>query len=422
MIKPETVRSTKEQADIALTVLAMDYLHTGVGQFFLVTGDQDFIPLISRLRRDGRKVTVVYGDPGKLSGELRQILTTPGLDSVDIAEVTTLRDRKTDTGCRSLLGMLELQRRGYILGGREKGERTTLLAQWAVIENDDESQYWSLVDTVAEKVLRIDAAFPGKGGEWLPKSATRTYLRLTPEHLADIDAADHVIRRLSSRPRGLTIGSLRTGPFRVDNGTLLDRVLDGLLVIGLMRREADGTFSLVGQPLQLGYLEQLWRVYAGLTAECYRRSAASIPFGQLESLLGRRGIGQGPGTDQRAASRIKEAIAYAKAAGAIDVVAVGGRRHAMAPDNALSRLFEHAYHSLYAAFSGRLGDAVTEGEVFTRMEADDDARTVPLFGYDMRDRQRLLRILAQSQLVMWRDRHVTIAKSGWGDAGLALRR
>src|SRR6266699_347615 len=57
LIDPELVRSTKEQADILLTVLAMDYLHAGVGNFILVTGDQDFIPLITRLHRDGRKAT-----------------------------------------------------------------------------------------------------------------------------------------------------------------------------------------------------------------------------------------------------------------------------------------------------------------------------------------------------------------------------
>src|ERR1700737_1248632 len=72
MIEEELVRSTKEQADILLTVLAMDYMHAGVGHFFLVTGDQDFIPLITRLHREGRKVTVVYGDSHRLSREMRR--------------------------------------------------------------------------------------------------------------------------------------------------------------------------------------------------------------------------------------------------------------------------------------------------------------------------------------------------------------
>jgi NYN domain len=416
LIEPEPVRSTKEQADILLTVLAMDYLHAGVGKFFLVTGDQDFIPLIGRLHRDGRNVTVIYGDPSRLAGELRQILTTPGLESIDIAEVTALRERKADTGCRSLLGLLELQRRGFILGGKEKGDRTALLAQWGVLENHDESQYWSLVGALTEKVVRSDAAVM-VSGEWLPKNATRTYLHFTPERLADITAIDHAVRRISSRPKGMPIGSLRTGPFQTDDGAMLDRALDALRAVELVRLGADDVFSMSGPLLPLGYLEQVWRVFAGLSAECYRRRVASIPFSQLAPLLARRGIGQGP--DQRAAGRINDAINYAKSAGVIDVVSVDRRRHATATGSALCRPFELAYHELYRAFSTRLDDPVPQAEVLSTMEGKDSGRSVPLFGFDQRDRHRVLRILSQSQLVVWRDEHVTFKQSGWGDAGPA---
>ncbi|MBF6302056.1 NYN domain-containing protein [Nocardia amamiensis] len=419
MIKAEQVRSTKEQADILLTVLAMDYLHAGIGHFFLVTGDQDFIPLISRIRGAGRKVTVIYGDRARLSRELQRVLTGPGLDSVDIAEVTKLRERKADTGCRSMLGLLELQRRGYILGGKEKGERTAVLNEWGILENVDETQYWSLISTATEKVTRPDAAFPDNG-KWSPRSAVRTYLKLGSEDLADITAVDQAIRWISSSTRGLTMSGLRVGPFRTDDGSLLERALDALLAIRLIRKAADGTLSLVGPPLQLGYLEQLWRVFAGVTAECYRRSSATIPFNQLEPLLARKGVGQGK--DQRAASRIKEAVNYAKAAGVVDVVAVDGRRHVLAPHSPLSQSFEQAYHAFYAAYHDRLGEQLSEDEVIALMEAQDETRAVPYFGYELRDRQRFLRVLAQSQLLTWRDKQIVVTRSGWGDAGLALYR
>ena len=45
LIEPEHVGSSKEQADILLTVLAMDYLYADTGVFFIATGDQDFIPV-----------------------------------------------------------------------------------------------------------------------------------------------------------------------------------------------------------------------------------------------------------------------------------------------------------------------------------------------------------------------------------------
>lgn len=419
MIEPEEVRSVKEQADIALTVLAMDYLHADAGHFFLVTGDQDFIPLITRLHSAGCQVTVIFGDRSRLSHELRQVLTGPGLESVDIGDLTPLRERPPNTGGRALLGLLELQRRGFILGGKETGQRTALLREWGLIENDDETQYWSLVKTITEKVPRNDAAYPGGGGRWLPRSASRTYLRLSAEQVTDIVAADHAIRWVSSRGRGLTMAGLRTGPFRLDDGALLDRTLDALLAVRLMRRDADETFSLVDKPLKLGYLEQLWRVFAAVNAECYRRRAATIPFNQLESLLTRRGVGQGE--DQRAASRIREAVNYAKAAGVVDSVAVNERRHVLVPHSPLSRPFEQAYHELYAAFADRIDQPVHEAEVLGAMEACDETRAVPHFGFDLRDRQRVLRILTQSQLITWKDRSVTIAKSGWGETGLELR-
>lgn len=418
LIEAETVRSTKEQADILLTVLAMDYLYAGVGQFFLVTGDQDFIPLISRLHQDGRKVTVVYGDPSRLSSELRQVLTTPGLESIDIADVTPLSDRKTDQSGLSLIGLLELQRQGRILGGRETGERTAMLARWRIIDNDDQSQYWSLVDAMCEKVPRPNAAAPGGRNDWVPRSADRTYLKIDPERLSRIVAADHVLRRLSTRARGMTVSALRAGALDTDDGSAVSGALGALIAVGLVRKEADSTFALAGAPVPLGYLEQLWRVYAAVTAECYQRSAGSFPYGQLEPLLNRRGIGQGQ--EQRAAGRVRAAVSYAKAAGVIDVIAVDGRRHVIAPASELSRPFEQAYHWLYREFVDRTA-AIPDIEVFRAMEARDRYQTTPLFGFDQRDRSRVLRILAQSNVVVWHDGVVTFRRSSWGDAGLALR-
>lgn len=419
MIEGEQVRSTKEQADILLTVLAMDYLHQGIGHFFLATGDQDFIPLISRLRRDGRKVTVVYGDRNRLSRELRQVLKSPGLESVDIEDISTLRPIPTDTGCRPLLGMLELLRRGYILGGKEDGERTGLLNEWGIIETNDETRYWALVGSITEKVSRIDAAVRQRDA-WVPRPATRTYLKLSTAMVADIVAIDHAVRAISARPRGLSISALRTGPFRTDTGVLLDRVIDALSAAQIIHKEADGTFSLGGPPLKLGYLEQLWRVFAGVTAECHRRQAAALPFNQVQSLLARRGIGQAP--DQRAVGRIKQSLQYAKAAGVVDTIAIDAHRYMIAPVSRLSQSFEQAYYELYGALGDKLETDLDENEILTLMEERDESRTQPHFGFELRDRQRFLRILAQSQLATWQDKRITFVKSAWGEAGRGLQR
>jgi NYN domain len=417
LIDPEQVRSTKEQADIVLTVLAMDYLHAGIGKFVLVTGDQDFIPLISRLRQDGREVTVVYGDKARLSAELRQALSTPGVESLDIAEITTLHARKAETGYRGLLGLLELQRRGFILGGKENGQRTSLLQSWGVLENDDENGYWSLINTMTEKVTRTDAAVMDKG-EWLPVNATRTYLNLTPDRVAGISAIDFAIRFISARPKGLTIGGLRTGPLQADNGATLDRVLDALNGVQAVRKGADDAYSATGPGMPLGYLEQLWRVFAGVSAECYRLRTASFPYNKLAPLLNRRGIGQGK--DQRASGRIDEAIKYARAVGVIDAISVDRKRHVIPGSSNLCQPLEQAYHDLYRGFSGRIDTELHLAEVVDFMQARDGGRKVPLYGFVDRDRHRLLRVLAQSQLLGLLNDKVTFFRSGWGEAGAAL--
>jgi NYN domain len=416
-IEAEQVRSTKEQADIVLTILAMDYLHAGVGNFFLVTGDQDFIPLISRIHQDGRHVTVIYGDPNRLSANLRRALDTSGVESLDIAELTQLRERGVDTGLRSLLGLLELQRRGFILGGPEKGDRTNLLWRWGVLENQDEDQYWSLINDMTERIVRTDAAVKDKN-EWVPRNARRTYLRLTADRIADIMAIDFATRLISSRTNGLTLAGLRTGPFQTDNGTKLDRVLDALSAVEVIRKGADDVFSATDRGMQLGYLEQIWRVFAGLSAECYQLGKATIPFRRLEPLLNRRGVGLGK--DYRAQGKIKDAISYAQAAGVIDTVSVDRERHAKPINSSLSRQLELAYHELYRGFSERVGAELPAAEVMDFMEQHDNDRNLPVFGFGDRDRRRIVRILSQSQLLRSRNEKITVLRSRWGDAGLAM--
>ncbi|MFI9388098.1 NYN domain-containing protein [Kutzneria sp. NPDC052558] len=413
------VESRKEQADILLTVLAMDYLHAGVTHFVLVTGDQDFIPLIERLHRAGRKVAVIYGDSRKLSDEMTKVLNTPDLESLDIATVTVINPREPDTSSRSLLGLLELQRRGHILGGPERGDRVALLAQWHIVPNTDQNEYWSLANAMTERVTRTNAAMRGQDGQWTGQNRERTYLKISREQLADIVAIDYAIRQISGRVNGVAIGSL-TGPFQADDGRLADRALDALQTVGHIRQDAQGAFTVAEVPLQLGYLEQLWRVYACLTAECYWRKKASIPYNQLSSLLNRRGIGQGP--EQRSAGRIREAVNYAKATGVVDTVMADRSRHVIAPTSMLSRPFELAYHELYRLFHDRLGTPVPEMEFLEAMAKADNAKTVPLFGYDNRDRHRIVRVMAQSRLVAVNNNTVTVQRHPWGDAGVRLRR
>ena len=258
---------------------------------------------------------------------------------MDIDGLTTLVELPDDPGCRYLLGLLELQRRGHILGGRERGDRTALLAGWGVVQNQDQNQFWALIEKMTEQVNRRGAAVRD-GERWVARNANRTYLKLGDKQLSDITAIDFAVRRLSAQAHGVTVGGLRSGPFQTDSGVLLGWVLDALSAVELVQKGADDAYSMIGQGMPLGYLEQLWRVHAGLSAECYKRKVASIPDRHLASLLGRKGVGQGP--DQKAAGRIREAISYARCTGVTDVIAVDGERHALVTDSPLCRQFVQA--------------------------------------------------------------------------------
>ncbi|MBP2472254.1 hypothetical protein JOF53_001126 [Crossiella equi] len=409
-IKEESVRSTKEQADILLTVLAMDYLHQGVEQFFLVTGDQDFIPLISRLNQDNRKVTVVYGDPARLSVELRNTLANTGAEAVDIADVVDFTGPPGDHGARGVLGLLELQRRGFILGGQETGKRAGLLAGWGVLPNAEHNEYWSLTGVLTEKVQRLDAAVKGPDNTWLPKSAQRTCLRIDDAVWADIVAADHLVRLLAGRPQGVSYTALRSGPLATDDGSALDRVVDALLSIGLARRGADDRFTPGLEGLQLGYLEPLWRVYACVSEECFHRGRNGIPHERVENSLVKGGLGQG--REARSRHRVGEALKYAKSAGVIDTVAVQGKRQVITPVSGLTRPFERGYRELYRLLGTERTRSTTE--VLAVLEERDQGLATPLFGYGNRDRHRLLRILHQSRLLVWHNDTVRVNFSKWG--------
>jgi len=131
--------------------------------------------------------------------------------------------------------------------------------------------------------------------------------------------------------------------------------------------------------MPLGYLEQLWRVHAGLAAECYKGRVTSIPDHRLPGLLSRTGVGQGH--DQRAAGRIRETIRYARNAGVTDVVAVDGQRHVMVTNSPLCRPFEQAYRELYREYHPHEGEVMPESAVLDFMDRHDGSRSVPLFGF-----------------------------------------
>jgi hypothetical protein len=133
-----------------------------------------------------------------------------------------------------------------------------------------------------------------------------------------------------------------------------------------------------------------------------------------QSLLTTGGVGQGP--DQRSAGRIRETLEYARACGVIDSVAHNNSRHMISTHSPLCKPFDNSYGAIYRLMSDRAGQAIPEQEILDIMRQNDQDRTIPTFGYDNRDRHRILRILNQSRLIAWRDKKVTLFQHKWGEA------
>lgn len=413
-VKSEGVRTTKEQADILLTVLAMDYLHAGERDFVLATGDQDFVHLINRLRRDGAQVTVVYGDPAKLSPELSRTLANLGVENVDFAEISQLNDRTLDRSCRGLLALFELDRRGLWLGGAENGTRADLLAEWGILRAGDHSGYWALVEGHARKVMRYNAAKGVANGRFVPENRQRTYVEMTPTRSKELDAVDFLLRLISSRTRPVSITAMRAGPFVSDRGELLDEALDALLALRKIRRHADGTYEVEGGPQPLGYIEELWRVHTALAGRTFESAQRSLPYNKLQPLVQGGGVGEGPA--KREARRASAAVKYAYASGVIDAIAEDDRRHAVGSPTQMCQPIERAYGALIRQFGGAGAAPVSENEVLDFMGSVDDGLPVPTFGWDRRDRFRVLRVLGQARLVGRKDGQVAVADHAWGRA------
>jgi hypothetical protein len=306
-----------------------------------------------------------------------------------------------------------------ILGGAERGQRSSLLFNWSVIENESETEYWSVIEALGSKVLRKNAAVNAEG-KWRAEDRTRTYLAVDGKRIYDVILADYIVRLLSVRQEGMSIAGMRSGPFKFDDGSRLDDILDALTSVQLVRQNANGTFGLIGDEMRLGYLEELWRVHAAVSAECYRSGHVSLKASRLEGLITSGGVGQG--SEQRSASRAKKAVRYASAAGVIDYVAVDNDRHVIATNSTLSRPFEAAYVALYRVLRNRLGEHLPRAELHDLMRESDSGRSEPVFGHDDKDRDRLLRILAQSKLGRLKDGSFVLLESKWAQTISSSRR
>lgn len=397
LIRVEPVRGEKEQADIALTVLAMDYLHEGYRTFVIVTGDQDFVPLIQRLHSDGCRIAVILGNSRRINSSLDEILRLPGIEKHDIVDLLgglPSHPKLTQNAkLRTLLGLFLLQADGIPLGGKDTHGRTERLRSWGFQEVASDDDYWSLVTSLCVQVDQHRSAVRVEG-KWTAQRRKRTRIALDNAVVSNIHALDHLVRKIGRRNRSVRLDELRTGPFKLDDGAKLTGAVEALRSVGMVAKHGDGSLTLVQPEHSWGWIEPLWRVYSCVASESARIKSTSIPMHSLESIMARGGVGSG--TDSRAAGRVRRAIDFAKAYGAIDFVCDSGtRRYEANSGDKLCAGISVAYHRLRDLVGP--GKSIDVRQAISAMAAADAGMESPIFGWDDSDRHRIVRILQQSR-------------------------
>lgn len=413
-VRLDPVGSAKQQADIFLCVLAMDYLNQGFKRFVIVTGDQDFLPLLRRIYQEEGEITLVYGDEAKLGVELLSFLeSTPGVQHRNIDSLCKLEKVTYSSDDLARVALLELQRRGRLLSGASAPEKNILeLSSWGLVEPGSTESYWALIDSYCERVVRRDVLGQKTASGWLPANKTRTILKAQDETLTTVLRADSAVN-LMQHPKyagGISAADLRTGMFAEDGSGL--EMLSTLSTLGIARRGAGNLYALSSLSSDIGitdgYLEPLWRVVVEVQARCYEQESDSASGAQF-AMLQKGGVGRDH-TLKRSKARIDQALRYARAGNVIDDRVVGGERRTCVTDSRLGSLALRGVDRFLRTF-GRATGPIAQAEVLAEMKRISDAD--PFLGLDDASARRALRIMGQSGLVRQRSGSLEILPSAW---------
>jgi hypothetical protein len=400
-------RTAKEQADLVLAVLTMDHLHSGTGcpkLFILATGDQDFIPLIERIVLEGAQVALIVASTDNLTPEYKNIAAQQNVALLPITKLVQIDIIQPVSGDRSstvILGLLRVCMSGGVLGGDQK-RNTQLMEQWGLLSSgaDADVQMEGLIRDFA-RVEQRRVALPGRkpnGNRHVTARRTSLNFRLDPVSNTVVDA-DWVLRRAGTSSKPVTVGELGTGRFSDDDGSRLDRVLISLKAVGWLTERPDGTFETRLEWAGDGLLEPLWRVVCEVKRRAHDQHSPGVARDDLWQDLRSTPIAREG--ERRGGTAAKDAIDLARNVGVIDAVPAGDDGYALAV------VESHPIAQQAAAFLSTLGKilgpeafvSIPEHELLRRMSDHDERKIQPVFGYDIRDRQRVLRILKRSKLI-----------------------
>lgn len=400
-------RTAKEQADLQLAVLAMDHLHSAKGcprLFFLATGDQDFVPLIERIVGEQAHVVLLVASTVKLAPEYRFVASQPNVTLVSLVDCLDLATLPTTTGdgvARGVLSLLRLCMEGRVLRGDPR-RSIALLSTWGVLScpGTEEEEFEGLIQQFTRTVARR-VAVPGTGETGnRAVDANRTSLNFASTSVAEtVVGADWILRRTSNPLRLPKFGELAGGPFSGDDDRRLAQLIDAMKSLKWLVERPDGTFEADLQYATDGLLEPLWRVVLETNRLAYEARSNGVPRDHLFRSLASTPIAQD--IKRKGGAAAGDLINLAKRVGVVDTFPIGkdGYMIGVVSGHPLVVQASGFLSGLVKLLSTESPTPVPEHDVLAQMRNRDEQAVRPVFGYDTRDRQRVLRVLRRSRLL-----------------------
>jgi hypothetical protein len=408
LAKQLRVATTKEQADVAIAVKAMDLLHDAAGDyrvFMISTADQDFLPLVQRLTEAGRQVEVL-ADLTAFAPHARHALADDlAATLVDLIPLfPEIEEPPPSNELLSYFGLLRLAYYGYHLGpDNPAADKANKLREWGFAVDVQEAGQVLQAAVRHLCVERTDERALRRGGVWQNRRQPRHFLRLNGEQdLANVVGADFILRAASAR-EFINQGMLRFAPDAPFDQARRAEILNAL--------RGGGWLNSTGDRFQLGeertthgrggLLGPLWLVACTLQ-EAWQPLRDDQLFKRLQSRPYVLGYGDTNGRKAGNAMRFAQAI---------DLVKPLCERGQDEPcyhltlNNPVMGLLTRKYRAVGSHFAhhGWLGSPQPYKSIMDSLEAADRGATEPLFGHTLEDRKFFLKLLSASRLAEYRE-------------------
>jgi hypothetical protein len=417
-------RTAKEQADLKLAVLAMDYLHQQSGSpglFILATGDQDFVPLIERIIDGKSEVVLVAGALSDLAPEYRAIVAQHHVKLVGLIEheevplLPTSKD--TDERAVGVAVLFRLLFDGGILGG-DQAKNLSRLSAWRIgqAKNGEEQRLTAWISELTTAEMRR-VAVPGvrpSGNQVLNRR--RVSLDVSRPAVGGIVRdMDWILRRCNPLRGSVSRGDLGVGRFAGDDGSRVSAVLGALTKVGWLTTRPDGSIESSFPWGPDGFLEPLYRLIAEVQSAAYQASTQGVDRDRVFKRLASQALGFD--SSRRGGAAAGELIDFGKRLGVIDTYPAenGGYVLGVVTQNSLVRQLTDAVRQLKRVMS--VDDWIAEHALLSALRDQDRSAGEPLFGFDAKDRRSLIRPLLRADVLARKEidgePHLRLRNTAW---------